>query len=494
MFFDTGLKYPDTCRHLIPTAIFTLLISIGGPCQPGYNVSNLWDYIERDDIARVITILKKGTDVLRYDEHGRTPLLYVCSKYQFWTGEYLSADSMLFMLAPDSQSICARDTGGVSALIIAVDRLNTTLAELLLKHGVDRNAQDNNGFSALHYAVANDDTAMVRILLSYGADPNLHDRGGKGLLHMVSSRAGWIPLLENYRSSMDLSYRNSEFANDANVLKLLIAAGARVNDPDSNGNTPLHYACMYNRLSGAQYLLAHGADVNARNKKGQTPCDLVTAQYYYYLKPILKRAHAECAGKKEPLNVPAPEKKVSIRLSGMAGGSTTPFMRVALVEGSDYCDNSSRFVPRFSLSYDLGSIAGFADLKLASLYGVSWYHVVADAVSLLIASGAHGLGEGIGLVYLTGVLWGPPLIANMSVDGGFEMAKLSVGWNTDLFLWKKSMLIFQPHVSIKVTPPFTLIEAGTAWEIRTDESRVKTPRLFVRIGFGQWDSILSVLF
>ncbi len=58
-----------------------------------------------------------------------------------------------------------------------------------------------------------------------------------------------------------------------------IANGADITVTDVNGNTPLHYACMRERVNSypgplkqmASLLLAHGANPNARNCTGQTP-------------------------------------------------------------------------------------------------------------------------------------------------------------------------------------------------------------------------------
>jgi len=40
---------------------------------------------------------------------------------------------------------------------------------------------------------------------------------------------------------------------------------------DKDGNSPLHYACKYNRISVAILLARAGADVNAKNNIGWTP-------------------------------------------------------------------------------------------------------------------------------------------------------------------------------------------------------------------------------
>ena len=54
----------------------------------------------------------------------------------------------------------------------------------------------------------------------------------------------------------------------------LLKAGTNVNcrgGPWENKEAPLHHAARKNRLEVAQVLLAHGADVNARNKFERAP-------------------------------------------------------------------------------------------------------------------------------------------------------------------------------------------------------------------------------
>jgi ankyrin repeat protein len=47
-----------------------------------------------------------------------------------------------------------------------------------------------------------------------------------------------------------------------------------MNEKDKDGNTPLHYACIYNRISCVRILLNYNADVNIKNNNGKTPYDI----------------------------------------------------------------------------------------------------------------------------------------------------------------------------------------------------------------------------
>ena len=59
--------------------------------------------------------------------------------------------------------------------------------------------------------------------------------------------------------------------NSLEVAQVLLAHGADVNARDHHETAPLHVAARNNSLEGAQVLLAHGADVNARGQVSLKP-------------------------------------------------------------------------------------------------------------------------------------------------------------------------------------------------------------------------------
>lgn len=88
------------------------------------------------------------------------------------------------------------------------------------------------------------------------------------------------------RNTMD-----REFRNKLKDLFCRIAFNdAGVNDPlPDETNTPLHYACAMNQPLVVEWLLEHGADAQARNKRGETPPDCAKAQKSGDVLKLLKR-------------------------------------------------------------------------------------------------------------------------------------------------------------------------------------------------------------
>lgn len=61
------------------------------------------------------------------------------------------------------------------------------------------------------------------------------------------------------------------FANEPRIAELLIAHGANVNARDSGGETPLFVAAHWNDTEWIRVLLDHGAEIEAKDERGNTP-------------------------------------------------------------------------------------------------------------------------------------------------------------------------------------------------------------------------------
>jgi len=154
--------------------------------------------------------------------------------------------------------IDAESEEGAQPLALAVGRNSYDAAQFLISKGVEVGHRDKQGFAAIHEAAGRGNLGVVQLLLDHGADIN------------SLSDAGWTPLT------------NAAWApNAAEIGRFLIQHGASVNpDPcrevksctcGPNFNTPLHQACAMNKADLVKILIDNGAKVNLLNREGWPP-------------------------------------------------------------------------------------------------------------------------------------------------------------------------------------------------------------------------------
>lgn len=267
----------------------------------------------------------RGVKTAEKDAHeiqvgGTTALLFAA--------ENGSVESARLLLAAGARVDDAA-ADGRSALVTAVFAGHRDVATLLLDAGADPNAAAA-GYTPLHAAALRGDSDLVRALLARGANPNAVQTHGSPVRRFGSQWAlssvfnGATPLhvaaayLETDAmrallaggatvdatlpngvtalqiaagASIDKEARPSDLKKfnviDSDVpviprpsedvvaaVRALLDAGAAAAHAGDNGDTALHAAAATNQPAVIELLAQRGADVNAKNKNGQTPLSL----------------------------------------------------------------------------------------------------------------------------------------------------------------------------------------------------------------------------
>jgi len=227
---------------------------------------------------------------------------------------------------------------GYSALMAAALNGNATQMDVLIRHGALVNNQNTDGFTALWFSMP--DYRKVDLLLRHGADPRLHSKEGFTVLAKLANYPGTVrifqllmdhgadllhsgpdnSLMYNAASSCDTALvgfliRSGLSVNDTisvgdypvnsalnyrcfPMVKMLVDHGAKVNVAPMhlplapmNGITPLMYAAASDDSLSFFYLLDHGADPNARDRRGYTV--LMFAQQAEHEEPAMTKALLE---------------------------------------------------------------------------------------------------------------------------------------------------------------------------------------------------------
>ena len=249
-----------------------------------------WNYRER-----VKLLVENGADVNRpsnrpdarspYGEaiyHGNEAIaeyLATCGAVTFplddldrFAGACISGDGIRAraLLARDPSLIEKLGERGNTLLENAIGSDNRDAVRLMAELGFDVKA------FGMHDAARYGHLDMIKLLVELGADATQKD---------PSHEIGALGNASHYRQDRVVDYL-AQFAGIhravqsdllERVRELLGNNPACAHEKDKAGNTPLHCLDVDNRMEDTEEILrllvAHGADVNARNKEGLTPLD-----------------------------------------------------------------------------------------------------------------------------------------------------------------------------------------------------------------------------
>ena len=222
-------------------------------------------------------LLQHGADVHALDNSHSTPLHSISQH---------SDAGAAHVLLDHGAIVDARNNEGSTPLHVALQCGNTKAAYLLLEHGAGVHALDNNHSTPLHFISQRGIAGAAHVLLEHGAIVDARNNEGSTPLH-VASQCGNAEvarlLLERgadiyVRNKTDQTPQhlllamcsNKKPDDDVDTIRFLVEPDADVDAVDDNHSTPLHRASYHGNLKLAQLLLERGANINTRNKVGQT--------------------------------------------------------------------------------------------------------------------------------------------------------------------------------------------------------------------------------
>jgi ankyrin repeat protein len=152
-------------------------------------------------------------------------------------------------------------------------------------------------------AARDGDRKSLEFALARGVAPNTKDDLGRNALLLATHDAGSLELVELLHArgaaldEPDIGGRAavSWAAADGRleILRWLAERGAALDRPDVEGRTPLFHAVTTEQQGAVEFLLDRGADANAADRYGDTPLMTACAKGYDALAELLLRRGAD---------------------------------------------------------------------------------------------------------------------------------------------------------------------------------------------------------
>lgn len=226
--------------------------------RAGANTCNaLHRAVKAGDEHTVSELLLRGASPHARDTNGYPPLYHACENDYTEIMRLLLLNGACTNDRPPSKSERVPSTSEIAPLHVVVQNGSLGATKLLLAAGADSNAvhHTNGGLgaamSALDYSTEMERLDIMRTLIEHGANPNGACKDGFDAIQIATSRAA------------------------SGAVAVLCNAGAHVNVPHTNWETPLFDTAHNADVDSMLILLKHGADVNVRNRCGDSPLHAV---------------------------------------------------------------------------------------------------------------------------------------------------------------------------------------------------------------------------
>ena len=227
------------------------------------------------DTTVIRQVVDAGADFYHRARNGFTLLHFAAMR---------GLEDLTDQILESGEHVDVRTMYGDTPLRWAVVRNQQGMMRKLLAHGADPNARGQDGSTPLMRAAARGNLEVGRSLLAWGADVHSVDNWGRTALFETcwEGHAEFASMLLARGAEFDIADSNDTrplmFAlrfGHGELVTALLEAGAETNfaEPDY-GFTPLHMAAIKGYEDVAANLIDHGAELGARNPRGDSPLDL----------------------------------------------------------------------------------------------------------------------------------------------------------------------------------------------------------------------------
>jgi ankyrin repeat protein len=229
-----------------------------------------------DDLEQASMLLRRGADARRATRYGVTPLSLAAGN---------GSAAMIRLLLEAGADPNAADAAGETPLVTAVGVGSLESVRTLVERGATVDLADTTfKQTALMAAVRANHPAIVAYLIEHGAAVNAKTRVGDtprwilpnsvpGFGHGIGIVRGGSPdrgrrePIPGAMSPLLYAARDGRLES----ARMLLAAGADIDQAEANGITPLLSAIINNHPAVARFLVDQGANVNAMDWYGRTP-------------------------------------------------------------------------------------------------------------------------------------------------------------------------------------------------------------------------------
>lgn len=244
-------KWAETPLHMAvhnPNAyeVIQLLIKAGADkeAKDFSGLTPIFSAVTMGERSSIISLIDHGIDINSRSKEGFTPFHYATNNRSM---EQKSLVKLLLQLGADVNS---RSLEGETPLYSFARNGNSESIRLMIDAGANVNARDQHGYSPLYSAALHGNTTGLKVLIEAGAEID------------AKSEFGTTPLVGAVRTG----------TQRGEIVLILLSHGAKINNRDYQGNTPLHVARVPEKI---EVLLDNGADPSAKNEFGMLPWDFI---------------------------------------------------------------------------------------------------------------------------------------------------------------------------------------------------------------------------